>query len=262
MLPTEDYIYGVVAAEMPVSFEAEALKAQAVAARSYMYARLHSGRHNGKLCTDSGCCQAYADEKQLAARWGAAYPFLSTKIKKAVNGTAGEYLSYGGAAAEAVFHASSYRRTEDSGALWNPLPYLVSVDTPETEESVPGLISTVIFSEEEFRERLEEVCPEAVFPEDAGEWIKSITKNESGRTEQVQVAGISLSGTQLRSLFSLRSTAFELRHEEGGFVLTVFGHGHGIGMSQYGANLMAENGAGYASILAHYYPGTELTVFH
>ena len=133
-----DYLTGVVAAEMPVSFEQEALKAQSVAARSYLQRALASPKHEGAdICADSACCQAYLTPEQLKSSWGDKYAQYSEKISAAVRATDGEYLSYDGKPALAAFHSSSDGATEDAGAIWSDVPYLKSVSSPETGDSVP-----------------------------------------------------------------------------------------------------------------------------
>lgn len=254
----DDYIFGVVAAEMPAYFEDEALKAQAVAARSYCEYCLNVGKHSGALCTSSGCCQAYADENALKLRWGRDYPVYAAKINKAVLDTKGERLRYEGKAVQAVFHSCSYLRTENSGDVWGSVPYLVSVSSPETSDTVKNLISTVTVSPEELKNIISSVRPEAEFSADAAQWIEKNEKNAAGRTSAVTVGGVRLSGREMRSLFLLRSADFDIEYNGENFVFTVCGFGHGVGMSQYGAELMAKAGCLYTQILEHYYPGTEI----
>jgi stage II sporulation protein D len=255
----EEYLLGVLAAEMPASFEPEALKAQAVAARSYTLYCAWTGKHKGaQVCTDYSCCQAWKSEEQMLEDWGENYEKNREKLSSAIEETAGEYLAYQGEAVFSAFHSSSAGRTEDCGAIWSALPYLVSVDSPEGEENVPGYISRVELSELDFRDTLLHACPEADFSGDAGRWIGEIILEDSGRVASVLLGGCLFTGTRLRELFSLRSTAFTLEYTDGIFVFTVTGYGHGVGMSQYGAKLMAAQGADYTAILAHYYPGTSL----
>lgn len=259
ILSMTEYLTGVVAAEMPASFETEALKAQAVAARSYAMYCAENGKHSGgKVCTSSLCCQAYLSDSQLQRRWGTGYEKYRAKISAAVKATEGEYLSYLGAPAQAVFHSSSAGITENSANVWAYVPYLVSVSSPESEETVPNFTSLVRISPEELKSGVLSLRPGAIFPEDCAGWLGEIRRDDSGRVAGVTLGGEELSGRELRSLFLLRSTAFDLSFDNGSFLFTVVGFGHGVGMSQYGANVMAQNGADYASILAHYYPGTML----
>lgn len=258
-ISVSDYLTGVVAAEMPVSFEPEALKAQSVAARSYLQRAINSPKHEGAdICADSNCCQAYLTCEQLKASWGDKYEKYIQKISDAVGATDGEYLSYDGAPALAAFHSSSDGATEDASALWADVPYLKSVSSPETGDSVPNFISTVELSELDFRDTILYLKPEADMTGDASAWIGKTELSSSGRVASVVIGGVSFTGSELRTLFGLRSTDFELSYNDGKFTFTVHGYGHGIGMSQYGANAMAKKGADYREILAHYYPSTFL----
>ena len=258
-LDMQDYLTGVVAAEMPASFEGEALKAQAVAARTYALYCAASRKHpEAEVCTDYRCCQAWKDEDALRETWGEDYEANLTRVRAAVDETAGAYLSYAGQPVFAAFHASSAGATEDSGQVWSPQPYLLSVPSPESEETVPGFVSVLELSPLDLRDTVLSAHPEADFsgPEEA--WIGETQRDGSGRVASLCLGGLELRGTELRQLFSLRSTAFELAYTEGLFRFTVTGSGHGVGMSQYGANVMAAAGADYREILAHYYPGAEL----
>ena len=191
-------------------------------------------------------------------RWGDDYETNAQRVRAAVEATAGQILCYGSAPVFAAFHSSSAGATEDCGAVWNPRPYLVSVSSPETAEDVPNFVSTVSCWPTDFRDTLLSLRPEADFSGPLGGWIGEIRRDASGRVAEALLGGVSFSGTELRRLFSLRSTAFELTLSDGLFVFTVTGFGHGVGMSQYGAKVMAEQGADYTEILAHYYTGTEL----
>lgn len=254
-----EYLTGVVAAEMPVSFEPEALKAQAVAARSYLQRAIASPKHDGAdICSSSACCQAYLSPEELKAGWGDSYDEYLEKISAAVSATDGEYLSYDGQPALTAFHSSSDGATEDAAAIWSEVPYLKSVSSPETEESVPELTSRVESSELDFRDTILYLKPEADMTGAASDWVGEISRSASGRVADITIGGVSFTGSELRTLFSLRSTDFELEYTGGKFVFTVHGYGHGVGMSQYGANTMAESGADYRDILSHYYPGTFL----
>ena len=258
-LTLEDYLCGVLAAEMPASFPLEALKAQAVAARTFALSSLSSGKHGeAAVCTDFACCQAWISEERLRGRWGDDYEANAQKVRTAVKETAGQILCYGDEPVFAAFHSSSAGATEDCGAIWNPRPYLISVSSPETAADVPDYISQVNCWPTDFRDTVLSEHPEADFSGAESSWIGPIRRDDSGRVAEAVIGGTAISGTELRQLFSLRSTAFELRYADGLFVFTVTGYGHGVGMSQYGAKVMAEQGADYAEILAHYYPGTAL----
>lgn len=254
-LNAHDYIVGVVAAEVPVSFEKEAIKAQAVAARTFLENSKESPKHeNADICSDFECCQAYISKDMLKEKWGKNYDKYIKIIEDAVSETDGEYLSYKGEAAFAAFHSSSAGKTEEGD-----YPYLVSVDTPEDENSVPNYITTLSMRDIDFRDTVLYLKPDADMTGEADSWISETKRDASGRVESMTIGGVKFTGTELRKLFSLRSTAFDIKHSDGTFEFTVTGYGHGVGMSQYGANVMAKNGADYKEILAHYYPGTELT---
>ena len=258
-LPLEDYLTGVVAAEMPAGFEAEALKAQAVAARTYTLYCAAAGKHGeAQVCTDFGCCQAWKSEDRMHQDWGDSFDKNYEKIRAAVYDTAGEHLVYRGQPIFSAFHSSSAGLTESCGAIWSDLPYLISVESPESEENVPGYISYVEISPLDFRDTLLHACPEADFSGEESSWIGPLNPEKSGRVDSMELGGVLYSGTRLRELFSLRSTAFSLEYTGENFLFTVTGFGHGIGMSQYGANVMAAEGSDYTAILAHYYPGTTL----
>ena len=255
----QEYLVGVVAAEMPASFQEEALKAQAVAARTYaMYCALGQKHGEAQVCTDYTCCQAWQSEEALRQKWGGNYDACSQKIRAAVEATAGQYLSYEGQPVFAAFHSSSAGATEDCGQVWNPSPYLVSVSSPETAEDVPNFVSTVDCTPLDFRDTLLYAHPEADFTGEESGWIGEISLDGSGRVASAVLGGVSMKGTELRQLFGLRSTAFCLEYTGESFRFTVTGYGHGVGMSQYGANVMAREGGTYTGILAHYYPGTVL----
>jgi stage II sporulation protein D len=246
-----DYLPGAVAAEMPVSYGLEALKAQAVAIRTYLLTNDHHG--DGQVCTDSSCCLAYWDDETLRSRWGSSYEENIAIIQQAVSQTDGEYLTYEGQAIQAVFHASSLGLTEDSAAVWSAQPYLVSVSSPESVDTVPDLVSTVTLSPQELALALDLNCED-----DPSQWLQGIRLTDTGRVRAVLLCGQFFEGTELRSALGLKSTAFTITWEDGAFVFSVSGSGHGVGMSQRGAMLLAADGMGYQDILAHYYPGTEL----
>ena len=232
-----------------------------MAARSFILSRTRTVNANhpeADVCTDPGCCKAYATADELREKWGADFDAYWQKMLAAVRETDGQYLSYEGEPIFAAFHSSSAGMTEDSGAVWNALPYLVSVPSPEKAEDVPDYVTTVTCTDGEFAARLREGYPYISLASDSAAWVEDVALDESGRVASVTVCGQEIPGTEMRTLFELRSTAFTLEHGEGGFTFTVTGYGHGVGMSQYGANVLAGLGTPYEDILAHYYPGTEL----
>ncbi len=257
-----EWLPGAVAGEMPASFEPEALKAQAVAARTYILSRIDGGaaaHPEAAVCDDPGCCKAHLTDAQLRENWGESYDANMDKILSAVRGTDGLYLSYEGEAIEAVFHSSSAGMTEDAGELWSARPYLVSVSSPETAEDVPDYVTAVTVSPADFAAKISGAHPEAQLDGEPAFWLGGLTRGASGRVESADIGGAAVSGAELRELFALRSTAFTLDYTDEGFLFTVTGYGHGVGMSQYGANVMARDGVGFEEILSHYYPNTQLT---
>lgn len=255
----QGYLLGVVAAEMPASFQQEALKAQAVAARTYAIYCADSNKHgSAQVCTDFGCCQAWIDDASMRKNWGDSYDTYLQKLQTAIAETEGEYLSYEGQAIFAAFHSSSAGATEDCGEVWNEREYLKSVDSPETAEDVPNYNSRLDCAPLDFRDTILSAFPDADFSADESAWLGPVTLEDSGRVAEIEIGGVKIKGTKLRSLFSLRSTSLRLEYIDGRFIFNVTGFGHGVGMSQYGAKVMAEDGADYAQILAHYYPGTAL----
>lgn len=258
----EEYLWSVVAAEMPASFEPDALRAQAVCARTYtLWKASHGSRHTAEgadICTDSACCQAYTTREEALARWGGAAEEYTAKIADAVAATAGVVATYGGQPIQAVFFSSASGATEDAAAVWgNSLPYLTSVESPEGEE-VPNYHSTVTLTQEEVRALVTAAYPEADLSGEPSGWFSDLTYTASGRVASVSVGGVSLSGGAARNLFSLRSACFQVEPEGENFCFSVTGYGHGVGLSQYGANAMAARGSTWQQILTHYYTGISL----
>lgn len=257
-LTLEDYLRGVLAAEMPASFHAEALKAQAVAARTYfLYQRVNAGgKHaNADLCTDPGCCQAYLTQEQAAAGWGSDAPRYLEKLAQAVADTDGLVCLYDGQPIDAVFFASAAGRTSDAQAVWGgSVPYLVSVASPEGEE-VPNWRSEVTFTPEEFTSKVHAVYPDAQLTGPASQWLTGLTTDNSGAVSSLMVGGVTLTGPQVRSLLGLRSAHFVPTTTDTALTFQVTGHGHGVGMSQYGANALAAEGKSFQEILCWYYTG-------
>lgn len=241
----DTYLTGVLLGEMPASFEEEALKAQSVVARTYA---LKNQKHdNAAVCTDSTCCQAYCGEEDYLS---AGHPVVDLeKIRVAVMDTENLVLTYQGSLIDATYFSCSGGRTEDALAVWgSDVPYLQAVDSPG-EEHAAHYIDTVRFSTAEFTELLQ--VPDTD--------IGAITYTDGGGVDTIQIGGVSYTGTQVRQLLGLRSTAFVMTSVGDTVTVTTKGYGHRVGMSQYGADAMAAAGSNYQQILAHYYPGTELT---
>ncbi len=248
----EEYLVGVVLGEMPADFETEALKAQAVVARTFTLRTVGVGKkHPGMVCTDPACCQAYFDPEDYVAQGGEGSDV--EKIHRAVAETAGQVLYYDGALIEATYFSCSGGRTEDAQAVWGAdVPYLRATDSPG-EEGAAHYTDTVTFSASEFAAALG--LDGSGDPES---WLGPATYTDGGGVETMAVCGRIFKGTELRSLLGLRSTAFTMEASGGEITVVTRGFGHRVGMSQYGAEAMAATGADYASILTHYYQGAEL----
>ena len=256
------YLVGVVRAEMPASFEMEALKAQAVSARTYTLYKIQSGGNHGDtadICTDSTCCQAYISEENARNNWGENADAYEQKIEEAVSGTDGQAILYDGQPILAVFHSSSAGLTRRAGEVWqSDLPYLQAVESPEAGDSIPNYYSRVEFTAEEFREKVLSSYPEADLSGEMGSWLQNAAVDTAGSVETVDVGGVTMKGSTLRSVLGLRSACFEWEVQDGKLVFFVTGFGHGVGLSQYGANQMAADGADYVEILTHYYTGVSV----
>ncbi len=254
------YLWGVVAAEMPASFELEALKAQAVAARTYWLSQSGTSRHeDADICADSSCCQAYITREEAAANWGDKAAEYGGRIAQAVAQTDGLCVTYEGSPIQALFFSSAPGSTVDAQAVWGrALPYLVSVDSPEGEE-VPDYHSQLTMTTGEFRALVARELPGADLTGPVSGWLSDFVWEPSGTVSRVNVGGVSVTGGQVRKLLGLRSACFSVsvRGEEMTFHVT--GYGHGVGMSQYGANAMARQGKSFREILNWYYTGTQVT---
>ena len=237
-MPLADYLPGVVAAEMPASFASDALRAQAVAARTYtLYQKRHRReRHpEADVCDDPGCCQAWLDAAGRAALWGEGAPRWERAIDNAVKDTDGLVLTWEGEPILACFHASSAGSTESSAALWGrALPYLVSVPSPETAADVPGFVTTVELSADELRAGVRALSPDADLSGPPETWLGERVLDAGGRVAAMRLGGVALPGEKIRARFALRSTAFTLAWTGRSFLFTVTGNGHGVGLSPPG----------------------------
>ncbi len=260
-LTMADYLWGVVAAEMPAAFHSEALKAQAAAARTYTVGLQNSPvpkHENAHLCDNSSCCQAYIDREAAQLRWGIQASEYGDKIAQAVASTDGLGVLWDGAPIQAVFFSSAAGQTVDAVEVWgNSISYLKPVASPEGDE-VPNYHSQVTLSEDEVRQMIMARYPGADLSDSPERWFGQIIRTDAGGVSQITVGGITLTGSQARLLLSLRSASFNLKYQDGFFVFDVTGYGHGVGMSQYGANAMAAQGSDFQEILTWYYTGTEV----
>lgn len=247
-LELEEYVIGVVGAEMPASFHTEALKAQAILARTYALKSLETGLR----LTDNSSTQNYKSNEELKKVWGSSYSTYYNKIKKAVEETKGMYLTYNGEIIDAVYHSTSNGVTEDAKNVWeNSVPYLVSVASPYDSTS-STFTSEKTISYKELSSKLG-----FIITLDTSFEIQS--KTEGNRVLDIQIGTQVYNGVTLRNLLGLRSATFEVVKKENGVTFITKGFGHGVGMSQYGANGMAKNGSSYSSILKHYYQGVTLS---
>ena len=257
------YLLGVVRAEMPASFQEEALKAQAVAARTYtLYKMANGGSANhpeADACDDITCCQAYKSYEAAAPDWGDQAAEYEAKIRRAVAATDGECILYEGRPVLAVFHSSSAGTTQDAAAVWSSsLPYLQSVETPESGDTVPNYHTTASFTTAVLKERLQEALPEADLSKSPSNWFTNIQQQPGGTVTSLAVGGVEIGGNQLRTILDLRSACFTISFDGDNVIFSVTGYGHGVGMSQYGANILAGGGMDYREILAWYYTGASV----
>lgn len=255
----EDYLVGVVAAEMPASFEPEALKAQAVAARTFTsYIKDHGGCSSHKdadICTKSSCCQAYLSRENMKKRWGSNADKYLEKIENAVYSTRGEKIYYDGEEIQAFYHACSGGWTEDCANVYSEnLPYLVSVKS-DGEEGYSHFYGEVAVTSAEFVSAMKKYSPSIKLNKGAlVSSIGGIKRFESGRVESIKIGNEYFTGREIRTVFSLNSADFNVRVSDK-VVFETKGYGHGVGMSQNGADAMAKKGAVYIEILSHYYTG-------
>lgn len=249
----EEYVFGVVLAEMPAEFELEALKAQAVVARTYTGKKMSNSKHNNAdICTDSTCCQAYMDDESYLLAGGTEENLQ--KVRSAVESTAGEVLTYQGELIEATYFSCSGGKTEDAAAVWGAdVPYLQSVASPG-EEKAAHYTDTVRFTTKEFSSKLG-----LSLSGNPGMWVESMTYTTGGGVQTIVLQGNTFTGTQIRQKLGLRSTAFVITIAGDTVTVTTKGYGHRVGMSQYGAEAMAVQGSDYQEILYHYYTGTTLS---
>jgi len=257
------YLKEVVSAEMPASFEFEALKAQAVAARSYLRSRQNAykisgtpAEHKGAdMCTDPTHCKAWISEEERRESWGAEAGKNWDKISRAVDETKGEVITYNDEVISAVFHSTSSGKTESSKDVWGgERPYLVSVESPG------DLLSPKYKSEKEMSlSEFEKTAKENIEGVDFSKGIiGKIARSDAGGILTVEIGGVAVKGTVFRKIYDLRSTNVEINIDGKSVKFDVTGFGHGVGMSQYGANYLAGQGKTYKEILQTYYTGVEI----
>ncbi|WP_240335219.1 stage II sporulation protein D [Paraliobacillus sediminis] len=247
----EDYVTRVVASEMPAEFELEALKAQALAARTYIVNYLAHVKDDAANVTDTIQHQVYKNDEELRKVWGSDYSWKISKIKQAVAGTVGEILTYEEQPITPAFFSTSNGYTENSEDYWeNALPYLKSVASPWDQDS-PKFLDQKIIPINQVEEALGVTLSQA-------STAFNMIRTESNRVETVEIAGQTFTGRDIREALDLRSSDFDIEQKNDHLIFTTKGYGHGIGMSQYGANGMAKDGKNYQDIVTYYYQGTEI----
>lgn len=243
----EQYLVGVVSAEMPASFNIEALKAQAILARTYALKSIESG----KILTDTVSTQRYMDDNELREYWKNDFNTYYNKVKSAVDSTSDLVLKYNNNYIEALYHSTSNGKTEDAIYVWgNSVPYLKSVDSSYDLSATPYLRTE--------QKDLTNVLNILGIDWNDNSNLEIISRNESGRITKLRFGDKIYTGVEFRNILGLRSADFDLEIKDGTLIITTRGYGHGVGMSQYGANGMAKAGYNYEQILNHYYTGVSL----
>lgn len=243
-----DYLIGVVSSEMPASFNLEALKAQSVLARTYAL----KAKQTGKKLTDTVSTQSYIDIDQMKNKWENSFNTYYNKIKNAVENTNGEYLSYNGNYIEALYHSTNNGKTESSlDVFGNYYPYLISVSS-EYDKNASSYLRTINMP-------LDTISNKLGLNLNNDSVISILSYTDGGNIKEININGNNFSGKKVRELLGLRSADFDISISDNNANITTRGYGHGVGMSQYGANGMANAGYSYKDILSHYYPGTTLT---
>ena len=260
-VPIDEYLCHVVSAEMPVDFELEALKAQAIVARTYTIYKIENKKHQeADICDDSNCCQAWISKEDRFARWEKEKQESNwEKIQKAVNQTTGLIITYQNAPINAFFHSNSGGTTEIPVNVWGGTgyPYLQSVET-SGEEAYTQYLSEVTFTNEELLNKLRKTHPETEIDFASNEDIKILEYTASKRVKTIKFGNIEISGTEARTILGLRSTNFEITKEDGTIKFSVKGYGHGVGMSQTGADSLAKQGKTASEIIHHFYTDVEI----
>lgn len=258
----DEYLCNVVSAEMPATFEQEALKAQAIVARTYTIYKILNKKHdNADICDDSTCCQAWISKDDRLAKWEENQRESNwQKICSAVNETSGKIITYENKPIDAFFHSNSGGITEVPVNVWGGTgyPYLQSVET-SGENTYTQYASEVTLSQEELINKLKEKYSDISIDFTNSEDIKILEYTESTRVKTVKFGNHEISGVEARTLFGLKSTNFEISRDGNNIKFSVKGYGHGVGMSQTGADSMAKNGSRAEEIIKHFYTGVEIT---
>lgn len=257
----DDYLCNVVSAEMPASYEIEALKAQAIVARTYtIYKVLNKKHDNADICNDSTCCQAWISKEDRFGKWEESQRESNwQKICEAVNTTKGKIITYDNQPINAFFHSNSGGVTELPVNVWGGTgyPYLQSVET-SGEDAYTQYSSEVVFNSEELINKLKEKYDDILIDFSNNDDIKIVEYTESTRVKTVKFGNHELSGVEARTLFGLKSTNFEIIRDGDNIKFSVKGYGHGVGMSQTGADSLAKQGSSAEEIIKHFYTGVEI----
>lgn len=262
----DEYLLGVVSAEMPATFEQEALKAQAIVARTYtIYTIEHSnGKHgDAHICDDSGCCQAWISKEDRLARWDEDKREENwSKIENAVYSTKGKIATYKGEAIDAFFHSNSGGKTEGVSNVWGgtDFPYLQSVET-SGEDAYSQYASEAILTKSEFEEKIKNSHSDFSINYDDENCIQVLEYTEGDRVKTIKIGNVELSGVEVRTLLGLRSANFTVEMDGENIKFSVKGYGHGVGMSQTGADALAKQGYNYEEIIKHFYVGVEISEY-
>ena len=261
-IPEKEFLYSIVSIEMPANFEIEALKAQAVASYTY-FCRIRNSKSEKKnkeneydFTIDSQRCNNYMSIEKMKDKWGQKFDSCYKKIKDAVDSVYGEVIEDDGELILAAYHAISSGKTEKSADVFGgDLKYLTNVESPG-DKLVSGYKSEVGIDVEKFKQIISEKFNDCKFVGNPSDWIGNVSRTEGGMVKEINICSKNFKGIEIRKLFSLRSSDFELTFDENEnkFIFKVIGYGHGVGMSQYGAQYMALNGSSYKEILNWYYP--------
>lgn len=255
-ISSKDYIFGVLAAEMPALYEEEALKAQAVAAYTFAcYRRETNKEKQYDITTDFSVDQAFITEDAAREKWGENADTYIEKLRKIVKETSGEVITHNGNLALSVYHSVSSGRTESAEDVWgSKIEYLVPVES-SADRLADNYLKTLTFSAEEFRQKLSHLCE---FSGEVNDWLGKSVCSDSGMVKSIEICKKSLLGGEIRKALDLPSANFEISLVKDTFSITSRGYGHGVGMSQYGANALAKQGSNYKEILNWYYKGCEV----
>lgn len=262
-LPIDEYLYGVVSAEMPATYEIEALKAQAIVSRTYTLYQIINGKNKhgeAELCDDSKCCQAWISKDDRFAKWKEDVRENNwNKIVTSVKETSGKIIVYDGKPIGAFFHSNSGGKTENVANVWgsNNMPYLQSVET-SGEDDYSQYSSEVVLKKEELQDKLKQKYDDISIDFSVEKPIEILEYTESNRVKTIRFGNKNLSGTEARSLLGLKSTMFKFNIDGDNIIFSVIGYGHGVGMSQTGADSMAKNGSNCDEIIKHFYTGVDI----